>query len=132
MVEGHKKIICVDFDGVIHWYRDGWKGGEIYDLPVPGVLDWLDMMTLHDDIQIAVYSSRSKVTERLTNMQAWISHQLHSHFVSSEATRIYQALIFPTQKPAAWMIIDDRSWPPFAGTFPTKKQIDDFKPWNKK
>lgn len=34
-----KKTICFDFDGVIHAYGQGWHTGEIYDLPVPGVLD---------------------------------------------------------------------------------------------
>lgn len=27
--------IAVDFDGVIHAYRQGWKDGSIYDDPVP-------------------------------------------------------------------------------------------------
>lgn len=33
------KSICFDFDGVIHQYSLGWHTGEIYDPPIPGILD---------------------------------------------------------------------------------------------
>src|SRR3990172_5727426 len=31
-----QKIIAVDFDGVIHRYRNGWQDGSIYDIPTNG------------------------------------------------------------------------------------------------
>ena len=29
-------LICLDFDGVLHKYSQGWQGGRIYDRPVEG------------------------------------------------------------------------------------------------
>ena len=34
-----KNAISIDFDGVLHWYRQGWMDGSIYDPPVPGAVD---------------------------------------------------------------------------------------------
>lgn len=33
--------IAVDLDGVVHGYSRGWRGGELYDLPVPGAIEAL-------------------------------------------------------------------------------------------
>lgn len=30
------RTVCMDFDGVLHWYRLGWHNGKIYDVPRPG------------------------------------------------------------------------------------------------
>lgn len=35
---------CVDFDGVVHAYSLGWNGGEIYDEPVPGAIEALQVL----------------------------------------------------------------------------------------
>jgi phosphoglycolate phosphatase-like HAD superfamily hydrolase len=35
------KTIAVDFDGVIHAYSRGWRGGVIYDAPVEGAFQAL-------------------------------------------------------------------------------------------
>lgn len=32
----NKKIVAIDFDGVIHRYSKGWRDGSCYDRPMPG------------------------------------------------------------------------------------------------
>ena len=55
------KIICVDFDGVIHSYTTGWRGEtHIPDPPVPGALKWLADLINNGKYKPVIYSSRSK------------------------------------------------------------------------
>lgn len=52
--------ICVDFDGVIHRYSEGWKDGSIYDEPVPGALTSLhDLMKTH---AVVIHTTRKPWT----------------------------------------------------------------------
>ena len=44
---------------------------------------------------------------------------------------IFVKIQFPTEKPAAWITIDDRCIC-FNGYFPTPEIINNFTPWNKK
>lgn len=132
-----KSHICVDFDGVIHSYSSGWKGATVIpDAPVPGALKWLVMMVGLPDFQICIYSSRSKEPEAIKAMQEWLNRYLIVFFHDlafpyKAAYEVMAKLEFPTQKPAANMMIDDRGFC-FQGTFPTPEWLRDFKPWNKR
>ncbi len=134
-----KKIICVDFDGVIHWYRKGWQGGEIYDDPVPGAIEWLIMLSSDNDFEVAIYSSRSKDSLQLDAMKIWLRSRIseillkaysNMNLMEERVERQMSKLSFPTQKPAAWLTIDDRAIC-FKGEFPTVFDLHNFKPWNK-
>ena len=35
-------ILCLDFDGVIHDYRQGWKGGALYGHVTAGFYAWAE------------------------------------------------------------------------------------------
>ena len=135
----YKKIICVDFDGVIHWYRNGWQNGKIYDEPVPGSIEWLVRLAKNPDFEVAIYSSRSKDPELLHKMKYWISLELYKYLFFLEGynckplepLELFDKLTFPTQKPAAFLTIDDRAIC-FEGVFPSDEEIKNFTPWNKK
>jgi hypothetical protein len=137
-------IICVDFDGVIHSYTSGWQGiDEINDPPVPGAIEWLmdhlpkvknafvrdgkEVVELHEHEGpiVQIYSSRSK--------EAIGRGAMKSYLIRHGMPPIYalRVLKYPTQKPAAFLTIDDRAIC-FNGTFPTTDEMLNFKPWNKK
>lgn len=116
-----RKTLCIDFDGVIHSYISGWKGpSTIVDLPVPGALDWLDALIVSQQYEVCIYSSRSKDPGGVDAMKAWFEENEFST----------DNLSFPTEKPAAWLTIDDRAIC-FRGTFPSMLEIEHFKPWYK-
>ena len=131
-------IICVDFDGVIHSYKSGWKGTAVIpDDPVPGAIDWLmahlpypdaicAMAPRYDGPIVQIYSSRSKSWFGRRAMKKWlIKHGLHPAHISEGLLK------FPSKKPAAFLTIDDRAIC-FNGIFPSSEEMLAFKPWNKK
>lgn len=116
-----KPILCVDFDGVIHSYTSKWAGAlVIKDPPVPGAIRWLEECTKVFDVYI--YSSRSKVPGAIDAMATWLYEYGLRAYVQ-----------FPTQKPPAFLTIDDRCIR-FEGQFSelTPEMMLAFKPWNKR
>lgn len=130
-------IICVDFDGVIHSYTSGWKGVSVIpDAPVDGAIEWLTKHLPEPDCfgpsgpytgpVVQIYSSRSKSWFGRRAMKKWlIKHGLHPAYISDGILK------FPTKKPAAYLTIDDRAIC-FNGSFPSTKEMLEFRPWNKK
>lgn len=134
-----RKIICCDFDGVLHSYTSGWKGARIVaDCPVGGAIKWLTDFLLHHcdvpdsiaamaptgEFQFCIYSSRSKQWGGRKAMKEWL-------VLWGLDRRLLEVISFPITKPAAWLTIDDRAIC-FQGTFPTVEELRNFRPWNKK
>ena len=125
-----KPILCVDFDGVIHSYTSGWKGAtEIPDPPVPGALIWLaDALDYWD---VCIYSSRSSQEGGIAAMKVWL--EMHVVQDANNARAFISQLRFPTEKPAAFLTIDDRAIC-FDGDWSKldPEALLNFKPWNKR
>lgn len=131
----NKPILCLDFDGVIHGYTTGWTGpGNIPDPPVPGAIEWIRSLLgcpenegigdRYKDFKIAIYSSRSRYWFGRWAMKNWLTkHGLTRYEI--------ELIDFPTQKPPAFLQIDDRAIC-FTGIFPTAEEMKAFKPWNKR
>lgn len=113
-------ILCVDFDGVIHDYRDGWQGGRIYGNVTDGFFAWLEQAQRL--FRVVVYSSRSKDEDGVKAMKSWLAQQ--------NGGILPDGLEFANEKPPAFLTIDDRaltfngSW----GEFEPGK-LRDFRPW---
>jgi hypothetical protein len=122
-IEGQRKpILAVDFDGVLHKYISGWHGAHVVsDDPVDGAIEFLRKATEHFDV--AIYSSRSKEPGGIEAMQLWLLKHGWKPETDGE-------LKFPTQKPSAFLTIDDRCWC-FNGAFPNIRELLQFKPWNR-
>lgn len=138
----NKPILLLDFDGVCHSYTSGWRGADqIPDPPVPGLFEFLTAAFPYFDIQI--YSSRSNQAGGAEAMKKWFSSQ-YSQWFSTLATDLAieawpssfdlplpNQLKFPTEKPPAFLTIDDRAIC-FTGDWPLIEDLRNFKPWNKK
>jgi len=133
------KILCLDFDGVLHsyisgWNPSGWRGaGRIPDPPVDGAIEWLKSLLgtpdklgiapRYLDFKVCIYSSRSQFWGGIQAMKKWlVKWGLNPAY--------FELLEFPKQKPAAFLTIDDRAIT-FTGRFPDPKELARFETWNK-
>ena len=120
-----KRIVCLDFDGVIHSYTSGWQGETVIpDPPVDGAFEAIrEYLTLFN---VVIYSSRSQKPGGIDAMKAWFL--LHGWKADDHGEPEY--IEFATEKPPASVTIDDRAIT-FNGTFPSTGDLYAFKPWNK-
>lgn len=125
-----KPNLCLDFDGVIHSYKSGWKGaGVIPDPPVPGAMEFIVAAIEHFEVDI--FSSRSADPIGRRAMWSYIKQHLEEAIGEIEASRIISMIDFPFDKPAAFVSIDDRAIT-FEGKWPDIEALKAFKPWNKR
>lgn len=126
----YKPILCVDFDGVIHSYTSGWQGlSTINDPPVPGAIAFLREAVKH--FRVAIYSTRSSDGAGIRAMREYIGYHVADQRLSDDEELAWASAIeWPTQKPSAFVTLDDRALT-FTGTFPTMETLRTFKPWNK-
>lgn len=124
-----RPILCIDFDGVIHSYERGWRGGEIYGTVTPGFFEWADAAA--ELFDLVVYSSRSSDPVMLKAMSLWMDEQrLLWRAGWPQGTREAD-FIFTDKKPAAFLTIDDRAIC-FDGDWSklNPEALRAFKPWN--
>ena len=110
-------ILCLDFDGVIHDYRLGWQGGEIYGDVTPGFWEWA--IEAQKFFKLVVYSSRSK--DGADQMRDWLTQKSWPDVVDIE---------FAHEKPPAFLTIDDRAIQ-FRGNWADldPARLRKFRPW---
>jgi hypothetical protein len=124
-----RPTLCIDFDGVIHDYRHGWKDGVIYGDVTPGFFDWAEIAARQ--FTLVVYSSRSKDPALAAAMREWIEAKQQEW---ARAKRIVEVPMFSftAEKPAAFLTIDDRCMC-FAGDWSAPELAPDFlrafEPW---
>src|SRR5271157_5178324 len=115
-----KKILVLDFDGVLHSYTSGWCGAAVIsDAPVAGMAEFLTEAIKH--FEVLVFSSRSMHDAGIRAMQEWLGRYL--------SPEVFYEISFPTHKPPAFVTIDDRAIT-FTGEWPSMDSLLNFKPWN--
>jgi hypothetical protein len=130
-----KHTICIDFDGTLTLYKNGWQGIDVINEdPVPGAMKFIHDASEHFIINI--FSSRSKESKGIQAMKYWTSFHLQQYMLLdhslAEFISVFNDIQWPTTKPAAFISIDDRALQ-FQGNwsmFEPKKLLD-FRPWNK-
>jgi hypothetical protein len=125
-----KPILCLDFDGVLHSYASGWKGADVIpDPPVPGALNFIAAAMEH--FTVAIFSSRSNQPGGIEAMKEWFRYWSQMQINDMPDTPTGELIQWPTEKPAAFLTIDDRALT-FTGTWPDVVDLLKFKPWNKR
>lgn len=99
-VVDRRPLLCLDFDGVIHDYQEGWKNGGIYGHVTIGFWEWAERAA--QMFRLVVYSSRSKTQDGIDGMKAWMRRE-HPHQVLPDYFE------FANEKPPAFITIDDRA-----------------------
>lgn len=123
-LSGRKRILCLDFDGVCHSYTSGWKGAAVIpDPPVDGLFIFLNEAV--KVFEVNIFSSRSNQEGGLQAMKDWFA------FHGDMCPGIVAELKFPTEKPPAFVGIDDRVIT-FTGNWPSIVTLEEFKTWNAK
>ena len=114
----NRKILCFDFDGVIHSYMSGWNGySNADDKPVDGIKETLDI--LKEKYEIIIYSSRCKYKEGIKCIENYMKkHNLFYDKISDK-------------KPIAWLTIDDRAICFKGDSEKLIDEIEEFKVWNR-
>ena len=126
-----KRIICLDFDGVVHSYVSGWKGPRVItDPPVDGALEWMHR-ALNSGYHVCVFSSRGRYLGGRRAMRKWLRHHAGEGWWFEQMDIGLEDVEFPLFKPPAHITIDDRALT-FTGEFPSLGDVDTFKPWNRK
>lgn len=126
-----KPVLCLDFDGVIHSYDSGWRGAAVIpDGPVAGAVEFIYNAT--EKFRVAIFSSRSCAPGGIDAMRGWLRMHVTAAIDDKiDIERILALIEWPTEKPAAFLTIDDRAIT-FTGEWPKLNTLLDFKPWNKK
>ena len=126
----NKPILCLDWDGVIHPYTKGWLGANIIDDEplVEGTIAFL--LAAVDHFTVVIYSSRSGQRGGIDAMQRRLKHSAGQCWYDSPAGPGLCNIDFASEKPAAFLTIDDRAIC-FDGTWPTIESLKSFKSWNK-
>lgn len=126
-----KPILCLDFDGVIHSYKSGWKGARnIPDDPTEGALLFM-ASRLADGWDIVIHSSRARYWGGISAMRAWLKKHAGNMYYDSPAGDGLERIRFARWKPSAVITIDDRALT-FTGKWPSNSDLRAFKPWNKR
>jgi hypothetical protein len=93
-----RRTVCLDFDGVLHSYRSGWRGEEIIpDPPIHGTRE--AVANLRKQYRVVVYSARCRTPEGRQAIENW----LRKHDI--EVDEVCE------HKPPALVYVDDRAIP---------------------
>lgn len=93
-----QRTVCLDFDGVLHSYRSGWRGADVIpDPPIHGTRD--AVARLRRQYRVVVYSARCSTPEGKVAVENWL--------------RRYEIDVDEVceHKPPALVYVDDRAIP---------------------
>lgn len=134
----YRPRIAVDFDGVIYARPKSERGNLDYSAdPVVGSIHFLRCMV--KPFEVVLHSARwagFDGQDSCNLAKVWLIDQFTLYNRDQQrrgkpgiiVSEIMDALQLTATKPVAKVYIDDRAWK-FEGTFPTAKELFEFKTW---
>lgn len=114
-----KPTVIMDFDGVIHSYKSGWKGVTVIpDPPVEGIREAIEK--IRNYYKVVVVSTRCFHPGGIDAINAY----LDKHSIKVDGV--------VAEKPPAIVSIDDRAITFDGDTGSLLEKIFNFVPWNRK
>lgn len=141
------KTVCLDFDGVVHEYRQPWTTPEeIRDGATPGFFKWA--LSASNRFDLVICSARFSTSEAMVAAMKWmerefakvldadpdivadVDHPLWEQITTAGFSSLFRWVL---QKPAAAVYIDDRAVC-FDGDWEgiSLAMLDAFEPWNRR
>lgn len=93
------KTVCLDFDGVLHSYTDGWQGEDVIGDPEPGAIEFVQKL-LDEGANVVIQSRRAKTEKGRKAIRNWLDNHDFPHIDEILHT-----------KPTANFYVDDRAVP---------------------
>ena len=119
--EDHNKTICIDFDGVLHDYSQGWLGDNVFGKPVENA-DKGTLKLKEQGWTIIVFTCRGNTPE----LREWLKKNNITYDYINENPEGVQN---DTGKPIADIYLDDHGLK-FNGDWDTSiKEIENFESW---
>ncbi len=120
-----KKTICIDFDGVLHDYSEGFKGKDVFGDMVPDA-DVATKLLKDKGWTVIIYTTRPKTKK----LEAWLSeHKIAYDYINENPDQPEDA---KGGKIIADLYLDDRGMC-FRGRWDEwmMREIAEFRPWQK-
>ena len=117
-----KKTICIDFDGVIHDYSNGWQGEDVFGQMIPNA-DTATQVLKKKGWQVIIFTTRKKTKK----LEKWLSeHKIAYDYVNENPNQPENS----SGKIVADVYLDDRGIC-FRGRWDEWliRDILDFEPW---
>jgi hypothetical protein len=116
-------IVVLDFDGVLHAYRNGWtRADEILDGPTEGALEFIRALQAAG-LRVQIWSARCHQPGGIHAIKTW----LLKYGLTME--EVHHIDFIATIKPWFRVFIDDHAFR-FEGKFPSVEEIKKLKQWN--
>jgi hypothetical protein len=111
-----KYTVAIDFDGVIHSYKNGWQGNTNLRPPVPGAADAINALSMK--YKVVIYSTRAQTFKGYAAISEYL-----------KKIGVIETLEITDKKPSAVCCIDDRAIS-FRGDWKkTIGEIENFRSW---
>lgn len=103
--ETSRKVVAIDFDGVIHNADQGWGDGTCYGNPLPGAIESIKMLA--ENYDIVIFTAKAKPDRPLVNGKTG-TELVEEWFIKHGIVDCVKNIT--SEKPRAELYIDDNGY----------------------